>query len=321
MLLFGAWGKTGINCFVIITCWFLCKSKITGHKLLKLYLQILFYAVIIFAIFLITGHETLSVKGIIYRIFPISSISTDFVSCFLIFYLLIPFLNILINNLDKKKHLFLSILLLSVFTFLPSIPKFYFTFNYVSWFSVLYIMTSYIRFYGIGIDISHKQWGWISLGLLLLGSFSVYAMLMIYKYNYYNQFSVYHFLTDSNKLLPLILAFSSFMWFKDLKIPHSRLINAVGASTFGVLLIHANSDAMRQWLWREIVGCVDHFSGDVILTLGYALVSVLIIFTVCSGIDWFRGRIIEPKLIKTTTTVFNRYLKFKRDNKIVNANT
>lgn len=94
-----------------------------------------------------------------------------------------------------------------------------------------------------------------------------------------------------------MLSVASFMWFKDLKIPHSRFINAIGATTFGVLLIHANSDAMRQWLWRETVDCMGHFSESVLWTLGYSVASVLVIFVVCSGIDWFRGRYIEPPLI------------------------
>lgn len=34
LLLFGAWGKTGINCFVLITGYFMCKSKITSKKIL-----------------------------------------------------------------------------------------------------------------------------------------------------------------------------------------------------------------------------------------------------------------------------------------------
>ena len=37
--LFGAWGKTGINCFVLITGYFMCKSQITLRKFIKLILQ------------------------------------------------------------------------------------------------------------------------------------------------------------------------------------------------------------------------------------------------------------------------------------------
>ena len=44
--LFGMWGKTGINCFVMITGYFMCKSEITLHKFLKLVLEVLFYNVL-----------------------------------------------------------------------------------------------------------------------------------------------------------------------------------------------------------------------------------------------------------------------------------
>lgn len=32
LLVFGAWGKVGINCFVLITGYFMCTSKITVKK-------------------------------------------------------------------------------------------------------------------------------------------------------------------------------------------------------------------------------------------------------------------------------------------------
>ena len=41
--LFGMWGKIGINCFVMITGFFMCKSSISVRKFLKLLLEIEFY--------------------------------------------------------------------------------------------------------------------------------------------------------------------------------------------------------------------------------------------------------------------------------------
>lgn len=38
--LFGAWGKIGINCFVLITGYFMCKSQITLQKFMKLLLEV-----------------------------------------------------------------------------------------------------------------------------------------------------------------------------------------------------------------------------------------------------------------------------------------
>lgn len=295
MLIFGAWGKTGINCFVLITGYFMCKSTFTWQKLLKLYLQITLYAVIIYGIFCISGHETLSAFKSAFKLFPVKSITNDFVSCFMIFFLLIPFINIFLKHIDRKQHRLIVILLLIVYSILPSV-HIHLSFNYVSWFTVIYIIASYIRFYGLGNKISHNMWGWLTLALIVVSSASVIGLFALNKYGYTSHWVPYYFVADSNKILALAVSVSSFMWFKELKLPHSRLINAIGATTFGVLLIHANSDAMRQWLWRETVDCVGHFGDSVLWTLGYATVSVLIIFIICSGIDWFRGKLIEPWL-------------------------
>lgn len=298
MLLFGAWGKTGINCFVLITGYFMCKSSFTLQKLAKLYLQILFYTVIIYAIFCITGHEKFSLIGSIKRVWPITSISDNFTGCFLLFYLFIPILNILVNSMSKQLHRYLMTLLVAGFTILPSVPKIHMTFNYVTWFMALYMIASYIRFYGLFPKITHAGWGYIAIFTVILGSLSILGMEMCHKLGFTHHFAPYFFVDDSNKFLSLAIAVSSFMYFKDLKIPHSRFINAIGGATFGVLLIHANSDAMRQWLWRETVDCVGHFGESVLWTLGYAGISVLIIFTVCAGIDWFRGKFIEPHYMR-----------------------
>lgn len=63
LLIFGSEGKTGINCFVLITGYFMCKSNITAKKYGKLLGQRYFYTIVIWLIFLITGYELFSFKG------------------------------------------------------------------------------------------------------------------------------------------------------------------------------------------------------------------------------------------------------------------
>ncbi|MCM1291714.1 MAG: acyltransferase [Bacteroides sp.] len=297
MLLFGAWGKTGINCFVLITGYFMCKSQFSFKKLLKLYLQIAFYAMAVYLIFCITGHETFSPFRALWMLWPAKSIALGFTSCFLIFYMFIPVLNVLVNAMDKRLHSQLTALIIIAFSILPSFPMINMTHNYVTWFIALYLIASYIRMYGLFPNISHRRWGWLALLTFSIGSASVLCMYTFYKMGFLKGFQPYFFVADSNKFLSLAIAVCSFMYFKDLKIGYSRYINLIGASTFGVLLIHANSDAMRQWLWRDTVDCIGHFNDFALNMLGYALLSVLIIFCVCSAIDCLRAKYIEPKLI------------------------
>lgn len=253
--LFGMWGKTGINCFVMITGYFMCKSNITIRKFLKLVLEVIFYNIIIYLIFVSFGKSDFSFKETFLCFLPIKSISDGFTSCFIAFYLAIPFLNILVRNMTKRQHQLLICLCLFIYTFIGMVPIFKLRMNYVSWFCALFFIASYIRFYR-DTNVNKKQkWGWHSILFMLLSMASVLMLLYMssIKGHIYN---VYFFISDSNKILALLTAICSFMWFKDMKIEYSKWINTIASSMFGVLLIHANSDTMRHWLWRETLqGC------------------------------------------------------------------
>lgn len=132
LFLFGMWGKIGINCFVLITGYFMCKSNITVRKFCKLILEVEFYRVVIYAIFVLSGYETVSLSGIVKAVLPITSIGTNFTGCFLTFYLYIPFLNILVSNMSEKQHLSLLALVFFTYVFMGTIPKFSVDMNYVS---------------------------------------------------------------------------------------------------------------------------------------------------------------------------------------------
>lgn len=285
--MFGMWGKTGINCFLMITGYFMCKAEITLKKFLKLVLEIYLYKFIFFGIFFATGYESFSLSRVVKLLMPFWGFSNDFVGCFLVFYLTIPFWNILIRNMTKKQHQLLLVLLLCMYSVLGSVPKFHISFNYVTWFGVIYLLSSYIRLYPSKIFEKKKLWGLLTILFVLLGIASMFVM------QFFMKSGGQYFVADSNKFLAVAVAVSSFLYFKNIKIPYSKIINTIGASTFGVLLIHANSNAMRTWLWKDVVDCVGNYSLSLGSLIMYAIVSVLIIFLVCTLIDILRIRFIE----------------------------
>lgn len=297
LLLFGAWGKTGINCFIMITGYFMCTSRITVRKFLKLILQVYLYRIIFFAVFLGMGYEMLSLRRLFKLALPLGSLGQDFVGCFLVFYLTIPFWNILIRNMSRREHLLLLALLLSCYTLLGSFPVFSTTFNYVTWFGIIYLTASYIRLYPVRIFEWRSLWGWLTAANIMLATGSILAINHVRS----SQGSVelaYFFVSDSNKIFAVTIAICSFLWFKNMQIKYSRFINAFGAATFGVLLIHANSDAMRAWLWKDFIDCVGHYAlplGHLVL---YSVSAVVAIFIVCNLIDQVRINTLEKRFFR-----------------------
>lgn len=290
LYLLGMWGKTGINCFVLITGYFMCKKQITLRKFLKLLLEVEFYNVVIGGVFLLSGYNSFSLKAMVEMLIPVRSMASGFTSCFLIFYLLIPFLNLLAENMNQKMHLRLLALLLFTYSLMGSIPKFHITFNYVTWFSILYFISSYIRQYGLWNHLKHRHWGCLTLFSIVISMISCVGMLKLGE-AFHIPLAPYWWVADSNKLLAVTTAICSFMYFKDLHIKQSRIINTISASTFGVLCIHANSDTMRQWLWRDTVDSIGQYASDYVYVL--PIVSALAIFTICILLDYIRIHTVE----------------------------
>lgn len=284
----GMWGKMGINCFVLITGWFMCTSKITLRKFLKLLLEFEFYKIGIRIIFLLTGRECFSYRSLL-SFLPVRDISNDFIPAFLVFFLLIPFLNILVLNMIRKLHSLLIALLLFLYTFLSSTPSFSVTMNYVSWFCVLFVISSFMRKYDFPFKKNNKAWLGLSVICILVSVFSVIAIVYSEK-----NVSPYWFVSDSNKVMALLTSVCLFNFFRTLRLSYCRFINSLGATTFGVLLIHAHSDTMRVWLWRDLFDNVGHLSVPY-----YALRSlgiVLLVFIVCACLDYIRISLLEKPL-------------------------
>lgn len=314
ILIFGWGGKTGINCFMMITGYFMCTSNVSldnrqyliifMRKFLKLLLEVEFYNICIFVFFVMFGNQQFSMIELMKTIMPFYYINDGFTSCFLLFYLLIPFLGKLVQNLTEKEHRYLVFLLLLIYTVIPSL-KMTVTFNYITWFSVIFIVASYLRLhesdsYIFSSEVIRKTrlWGILTLVMIFLSWASI-AIIQIFGLKFQSIKSGlesyrYFFVSDSNKILAFATALCAFLFFKNVKLKYNKFINSVAASTFGVLTIHANSDAMRQWLWKDIFNNVGHYND----TFPYAFCAVLVVFCSCTVIDMFRIKFIEKPLFK-----------------------
>ena len=293
LLVFGAWGKVGINCFVMITGYFMCKSNITATKFVKLLFEILFYKIAIGFAFLLTGYQSFTISNVIRLFVPITQITCSFASAYLVFFLFIPFLNILIRNLNEKQHLYLILLCGFIYILFETIKggPIKVDMNYVSWFCVLYIIASYIRLYP---KTWHSDKRICGIGFLV--SFAV-AILSIIACAWigerYDKFFPYNFVMDCNTLLAVLVGIFGFLFFKNIRLKQSRFINTVAASSFGVFLIHDNSVAMRQWLWKDTLDCVGHYGQFL-----YPIVCVLTVYAICTAIDFVVKNTVEKAFFK-----------------------
>ena len=220
---------------------------------------------------------------------PVEAIQQNFTGCYLVFFLCIPFLNILIQNMTEKQHIHLIIWVSFIYIFLGTIPITNVTMNYVSWYIVLYFIASYFRMYPRPLFENTKFWGWMAAVSFVISLVSI--IVCTWLGTKIGKQIPFYFVSDSNKILAVLTAISAFLFFKNVKIEYSKIINAVAASTFGVLQIHANSDAMRRWLWQDLLNNVGMYESNWLVL--HAFGSVIGVFVICTAIDYLRIRLIE----------------------------
>jgi len=158
----------------------------------------------------------------------------------------------------------------------------------------LYIVGAYLRLWAGDWANSLRFTGWLLLVTVVLALLSVAVIDLSGHILHKGSWGLAHyFVSDSSKILAFTIGVAVFLFFKNLPLPYSSFINGVAKTTFGVLLIHANSDAMREMLWKHIVNVPAMVSAPLFMLFLHAAIWAVVIFCVCSIIDYCRLRWIE----------------------------
>ena len=155
-------GNLGNVIFMMITGYFLCESKnVKLDKLLKVVVQVLTYSILCYLTSVCVGINTISVKNIFVAITPLSHSTYWYFSAYVLVYLLHPYLNMVINSSTDKGFVYLLIIMIVVWGFLPDILNLKFGRSYFLIFCLFYFMGAFVKRYYIlerGFRIRNKYY-------------------------------------------------------------------------------------------------------------------------------------------------------------------
>lgn len=252
------------------------------------------------SLLLLCGYKQYYNFKILFRMLtPFYDIGKYFTSSIVPFFLLIPYLNIVIHSIDKKTHWKLIGGCLFIFTVLPSIvaPPVFLPINMrfgdICWFTVIYLIAAYIRLYPEPWFENRKLWFCALLASVILAWSSIAGLAVIISspQRVGAFWHLYFFVADSNKILAVTTSICAFMFFKNLRIGQSKFINTVSASAFGVLLIHAASGVHRL-IW-DFLNCTGFFYTELHILILHAFYSVTGVYIICTLIDILQIRFFE----------------------------
>jgi len=280
-------GKLGVNLFVLISGYFLCKSKFKWKRLLILELEVLFYSIILGLIFFVVYPSKRDVQDLIYAFIPLQKKRYWFYTDYMGLVLVSPLLNKGIKLMEKKFFREVTIALGIILIYVPVIEK-----SGFKWFIFLYLVASYIRYFPEDFDRS------IRFYILLGVSFYLIVLLYVFACDLFSLVDIsarehYDLLSSHDCILIVLTSIALFIGFSKWKIGNKKTINIIASVTFGVYLIHDNRN-IRTVLWKDLFKNATYQKSNIIIL--HAILTVFLIYTCCTIIDLFRKYYIEKPI-------------------------
>lgn len=251
-----------VNCFVLISGYFLINARFKAERVLRTLVETIFYTFTISIVLYFCDKA--SIQDVAKSIMPIAptKFSYWFVNKYLGVLLLSPFICRACCNLTKRQY---QILLISLLLINSSLLKvFPFGELFGNGFSLLWMITVFITGGYLRLHApKFKYWGITTICLLFL-------------YNICNIYGQSIIVLSYNSLITYALAITTFMWFNNLSIPNTGAVakttTFIAPHVFAAYLIH------EQGLMRVyIIDILHKFNGHMPNMLYLYLFGVIVI--------------------------------------------
>ena len=273
-----------VDLFIIISSYYIVESRFKAKSVFRIAIGgVWLYSVVFSIVYLLISNVTSSKMEILKLLFPFYTKKYWFVNSYVLFYVLSPFLNKLINRINKKQHTALVIILFAVFCIRT-------TFSLQSWtqdtsggmgillFIPLYAISTWLKKFYQKDDKPFKYvLIFFSCSILLVLSKKVLMLIGIGS-DYATKLYSY------TSFVVVIQAFALFLAFLNMKPIIGKIgefINIVAKHCFSVYIIHF---AMLNVLFTDILH-VDRYINNVLTGVPAVLIAVIIVYVFCTIVD------------------------------------
>lgn len=276
-----------INCFVLISGYFLSQGQFRIRKFLEIWVTALFWSVLLTCVCMFSGLTQFNTAALIKAFLPFTQQQYWFVTTYLLMYLMVPMLNAAANHMEQRQFATFLVTFFLVF-FLLQHMVFWREFTQMGirdplFFGFLYMFAAYVRRF----PLKKKHHWFLGYFLLCIG---VRLSGMVSRF-IPEPIAVSFAATAYNRPLVVLASVSLFMGFISLEIKQDflkKLILTISPLTFGVYLIHDNN-AVRSVLWRALFN-PDELAKDIMVVPKVLLISVLV-FLGCLPLEAIRKKL------------------------------
>ncbi len=292
-----------VNAFVLLTGYWGIKFKLS--KLLRFYLPVWFYSVIIALFFFVFEGERFGFTNL----FPFTFQRYWFFTSYILLYFVSPVLESFISMLDSSKKWGAVIIFIVILFFLyPSITRMSFS-NYdrgfgVINFSCLYLIGRYLRIRFHGKEKSVQKC-LLCIFIYCMASIMIFGLTLGEAYYFGNYLGWKSLWYGYDTIFVLIASVSILLLFRNISL-HSKQVNFLAPSFFFVYIMHEHP-ITRQYLWNYF-NCPDYYCERPFNFVFHTLIVAFVVFTSGVLIDLLR-RLLLGKYMDFLADLFSVVMK------------
>ena len=262
-------GQIGNAIFIICSSYFLLdNNKINAKKVLYIMADVFFISIAFLIVFLLLGYN-LSSKELIKQIFPTTFKNNWFVTVYLIFYIIHPLLNIIIEKLNKKSLLHICMFIVIYYFCIQFIFEPTTNYQDIVGFVLIYFIVAYLKNFLRNYSLNKK----LNIIVLLISCIAFISFIILENFIGCKikmlSDNILRFATLMNPLV-IIISISLFNLFVN-KNYNNLKINYISSLSLLIYLIHENAlvrEYTKAFYWTNIENI-----------FSYRYISLLVLFT------------------------------------------
>ena len=285
-LLFTQGSRIAVNCFVLITGYFLQPESIPFKKIARVYRQVYFYQVVLLIAMVCCSEVSITFKNLIKAITPFIGSQYWFATTYILLLVVSPFLNIVLNYSTKKQF---EVLLGCLFLFWSVCPTFLLGapgYSNFGWFIWLYCLAGYLRKYSPAFSKQLRLYHGIVIYICILIA-TILTFVIGYNVAFLRANAQYLF-SEMNRVPAVLCALIIFIACLNRKQFRNASVNRVASCVFGVYLLHDNP-YIRDFLWKKVFDVQQYINSKVFCFV--VVISIMCVFAIGVIVEIIRRKI------------------------------
>ncbi len=294
-----------VNCFAMVTGFLMVKQSFKISRFANLWLQVLFYQLLITVLFQIFSPDSVS-KGIwFYAFLPVASNNYWYFTAYAGLFFLIPGINAMMKMLNQKQAAYLIaviFLLFSCYITVPVVRGGVFGLNAgysTPWLILTYIAGAYFGLHGENIRLK-KRYSLSGYVLAVLLTCLAIPVMNFLTFRLFNRCIGSHILYNYTSPTIVVSAVMLLLFFSKLRVSERfvKIVRLLSVSSFAVYLIHQYPLMVKTFLRNRFIFLLEW---NPLFMAGGVILFAVAVYLFCTVIESLRRSLFNALRIEKYT--------------------